>query len=154
MKKKTVVSMIVGATLLVGGTIGGTWAFLSRNASHRPAPVAAQDKYKYVGESQIVVMLRQQDGQNATSIDAQAHYAMLDLVLKTTPEKEAIVRDHMLLLRSLTVDAVSQYTLEQLRQMNVAELANVLDRAFRQSYKTRAVAMPFESVMIGKLLAE
>lgn len=60
----------------------------------------------------------------------------------------------MLLLRSLTVDAVSQYTLDQIRRMNVTELANVLDRAFRQSYKTRAVAMPFESVMIGKLLAE
>ncbi|WP_324658389.1 flagellar basal body rod protein [Burkholderia thailandensis] len=154
MKKKTVVSMIVGATLLGGGAAGGTWALLSRKASHPPAPVAAQDKYKYVGESQIVVMLRQPDAQNPMPSYSEAHYAMLDLVLKTTPEKEAIVHDHMLLLRSLTVDAVSQYTLDQIRRMNVTELANVLDRAFRQSYKTRAVAMPFESVMIGKLLAE
>jgi flagellar protein FliL len=156
MNKKMLAGAVVGTVLLVGGAIAGTWAFMSRKASApvATAPAATPDHYRYVGADQIVVMLRQPDEQNPAPMYREAHYAVLDVVLKVTPEQEPVVREHLLLLRSLTVGAVSRLTLEQVRRMNIAELADTLNAEYRQSYTKRKVVMPFEKAMISKLLAE
>ncbi|AIO70466.1 flagellar basal body rod protein [Burkholderia oklahomensis] len=157
MSKKAWILTMVGVALLVAVAIGGSlWAFLSYEpkAATAEASPPPPDPYKYVGTERIVVMLKQPDESASVARGADVHYAVLDIVLKTRPEKEAATRAHLLLLRSLVVEALSGYTFDALRRVNVDQLSGVLNKKFAESYRSRRAEMPFETVMISKLLAE
>jgi len=151
-KKAKVLWGVVTAAVLAICVAGGSWAYLSRHAGTAP-PV---DKYKYVGVERIVVMLRASatDSAAASSSCSESHYLVLNLVLKSSVAGEPVIREHTLLLRSLTVDALSGYTLEQIRQMDLTAIAVMINRAFTESYTNRHVEKPFETAMISQLLVE
>ncbi|KWH08514.1 flagellar basal body rod protein [Burkholderia territorii] len=158
MMKEKLVVLSLCAVLLVAVAAGGTWAYFRLGEKKQPAAEAqaphGADKFKYVGAERIVVMLRQPDGERSVPMYSEAHYAALDIVLKTTPENEAAVREQLLLLRSLVVGAVSHYTVDQIRTTSIDAVAAELNRTFVESYKSRQAQMPFETVMISKMLAE
>ncbi|KVN02977.1 flagellar basal body rod protein [Burkholderia diffusa] len=156
MNKMKLVLLIVCSALIVAGAVGGTWAYLRHGEKTKPTvdTAAVSDNFKYVGAEKIVVMLRQPDTEKSIPMYSEGHYAVLDIVLKTTPEKETATREQLLLLRSLVVKAVSGYTVDQIRRTNLDEVAAALNRTFAESYKSRHAEMPFEAAMISKILAE
>ncbi|KVD84403.1 flagellar basal body rod protein [Burkholderia sp. ABCPW 14] len=156
MSKKARIMTMVGVALLVAVAIGGSlWAYFSYEPKAATADASPPpDPYKYVGTERIVVMLKQPDVPASLARGAGVHYAVLDIVLKTRPEKEAATRAHLLLLRSLVVEALSGYTFDALRRVNIDQLSGVLNKKFAESYRSRRAEMPFETVMISKLLAE
>lgn len=147
-KAKVLWGVAIAAVLATCGA-GGVWAYLSQHTG----TAAPADKYKYVGVEHIVVMLRESTA-DSVAAGAESHYLVLNLVLKSSAAGEPVIREHALLLRSLTVDSLSGYTLEQIRQMALTEIAAKLNRAFAESYANRHVEKPFETALISQLLVE
>lgn len=144
---------VVSAAVLAICAAGGAWAYLSQHEG----TAAPADKYKYVGMEHIVVMLRESSASSAVAASSscdEPHYVVMNLALKSSATGEAATREHALLLRSLTVDALSGYTLEQIRRMNLTEITVMINRAFTESYTHRHVEKPFETAMISQLLVE
>ncbi|SUA90096.1 flagellar basal body-associated protein FliL [Pandoraea pulmonicola] len=152
MNKKT--RVMVGLVLAIAGAAaGGFWVY-ARSVAHDDGAAAqeslAADPYKYVGVEKIVVMLKPD---NETDV-REIHYAALDIILKSAPEKEASVREQLPLLSSIAVKAVSGQTLESIRNMSIDDLSCKINAAFTESYRHRNVEQPFVTAMIGKLLVE
>ncbi|RRW88808.1 flagellar basal body rod protein [Pandoraea apista] len=154
MKKGAKVMWVaVTAAVLAICAAGGAWAYLSR----KTATAAPVDKYKYVGIERIVVMLRESSTNSTAGTSSSgdaSHYVVLSLALKSSDAGAPAIREQALLLRSLTVDALSGYTLEQIRQMNFADITAMINRTFTKSYTSRHVKKPFETAMISQLLVE
>lgn len=152
MKKslKIIVFVLVGL-LLLAGSGGAVWWWLQRKA---PAAEAAAEKpafdkqeYKYLSLDKVIVMLR-------GGVDAQSHYLALDLVFKSTVEKEHKVKSDLPLLRSIAVLDLSKYSLEMASEMTVEQLAQKINAAYVASYKNDNHEMPFVEAMISKLIIE
>lgn len=146
-----------GTVLLTALAAGGIWSYQNEaaNPPRAAAPPASADTHKYISVDRIVVMLRMpSDAGFVPPYVEETHYAVLDLVLKTTPAQEAMARAHIPLLRSIAVRVAARYTLEDVRRKNLSEISASLNRAFISSYKGRHVEMPFEKAMISRLLVE
>jgi flagellar FliL protein len=150
---------LIAAFLLVGvvtATAGGAAAWWSLR--EKPAtPVATADSKKaddpkivrkYVTLEKVIVMLRRTPGESTT------HYLAADLVFKTTDDKEKMTREHLPLLRSIAVRALSALPMEQAEQMTVDQFAVEIDQALSASYARDRREKPFSEVMIGKLIIE
>ena len=148
-------SKLIVILLLVGGITaaiagGAVWWFLQNNAS-ATAGKKVVDKnvvHKYVTLEKLVVMLRRTPGESA------AHYLAGDLVFKTTSDKEKITKEHLPLLRSVAVRALSSIDMTQAEQMTVDQFAAEIDRALSASYARDQREKPFSEVMVGKLIIE
>lgn len=105
-------------------------------------------EFKYVNLEKVVVMLRGAAG------EPLSHYMAMDLVFKAPIEHEKAVKQHLPLLRSIAVKAMSAYTLEKATMMTVDEFAADINAAYRDSYAADRTAMPFVEAMIGKLIIE
>ncbi|HAT30990.1 MAG TPA: flagellar basal body protein, partial [Janthinobacterium sp.] len=103
---------------------------------------------KYLTLEKVIVMLRRKPG------DADSHYLSTDLVIATTEEQERQAKEHLPLLRSIAVKALSNYPLEQAQAMTVEQFAEQINRAFDASYAQEKRDKPFSEVMIGKLIIE
>jgi flagellar FliL protein len=93
-------------------------------------------------------MLRRSPG------DTEAHYLSADLVLATTDDHERHAKEHLPLLRSIAVRALSGYTLPVASNMTVEQYADHLNKTFNASYARERTDKPFSEVMIGKLIIE
>jgi len=135
---------------------GGVWWWLkdrlaAKSATAEQAPAAsAYDKqeYKYLSLDKVIVMLRSEAGV------PQSHYLAVDLVFKTPAEKERIVKDHLPLLRSIVVTALSTYPLEKVSQMSIEQLTQEINAAYQASYERDRKERPFVEALIGKLIIE
>jgi flagellar FliL protein len=103
---------------------------------------------KYVTLDKVIVMLRREPNQ------AAAHYLSADLVLATTAEHEKKTKEHLPLLRSIAVRALSGYAMSTASAMTVQQYADELNRTFDASYAKEKSEKPFTEVMIGKLIIE
>lgn len=132
--------------LTAGGA--GTWWLLG-HPGWTPAPPSEDTRaYKYLSLEKIIVMLRKADG------EAASHYLAVDLVFKTPSESEKVTRDHLPLLRSVTVKALSNITMEDARRATVDELTRRINAAFAEVYANDRAGKPFAEAMIGKLIIE
>lgn len=111
-----------------------------REAEHGP--------YKYISLDKVIVMLRGKDGEPVS------HYLAMDLVFKTREGQEKTVKDHLPLLRSVTVKSLSAYTMEKASLMTIDQFAADINRAFTESYKVEQHDKPFTEAMISKLIIE
>jgi flagellar FliL protein len=154
MNNKTKLMMaFAGVALASAAAAGGAaWWYGARPAAPAgaaPARVEAPKKpARYVTLDKVIVMLRR--GPN----DAEAHYLSADLVLATSDDQERHTKEHLPLLRSIAVRALSGYTLAVASGMTVEQYAEQLNKTFNASYARERIEKPFSEVMIGKLIIE
>jgi flagellar FliL protein len=161
-KSKLVLAFILVGLLMAGGSGAAVWWFLKgqsgveagtksersdRSAKAESVEMDTED-YKYVSLEKVIVMLRSRSG------EPMSHYLSVDLVFKTTAKNEKKTKEHLPLLRSLAVRALSAYTLEKAGQMTVDQVANSINVAFSRSYAESRGEKPFTEAMIGKLIIE
>ena len=118
-------------------------------SAEAPKKVAPQKKpAKYVTLDKVIVMLRRAPNEPV------AHYLAADLVLATTDKQEKETKEHLPLLRSIAVSALSAHTLAEASNMTVDQYAAKLNQTFDASYAAENREKPFSEVMIGKLIIE
>lgn len=124
-------------------------AVASATAADEPARQPIDTRaFKYVSMDKVIVMLRNAAGEPVS------HYLALDLVFMTPLESERITRDHLPLLRSVAVKALSDLTMEAASQLTVEQLARQINEAYEQTYANDPKGKPFAEAMISKLIIE
>lgn len=156
--KKTVTLIVAftGVALLSAALAGAAmWWYAPGQAGSADAAAAAPKKSggahkptKYVTLEKVIVMLKRTPG------EAEAHYLSAELVLATTAEKEKLTKEHLPMLRSIAVLALSSYPMSAASVMTVEQYADKLNRTFDASYAKDKAEKPFSEVMIGKLIIE
>src|SRR6218665_677109 len=111
--------------------------------SGKPGP-----EYKYVTLDKVLIMLRGRSG------EAVSHYMAIDVVFKSAPEQEKRTKEHLPLLRTIAVKALSTYTVDAAQAMSVADFADELNKAYKQNYASEQREPPFAEALIGKLIIE
>lgn len=153
MKKiKLIVAFLLvgGITAAAGGAVAW-WNLKDKAATPASAKTKKVDPnivHKYVTLEKVVVMLHRDPG------DGDPHYLAADLVFTTTEDKEKMTKEHLPLLRSIAVRALSVLSLEKTETMTVDQFAAEIDRALSASYARDQREKPFSEVMIGKLIIE
>lgn len=131
-----------------------TWWLLKQQAApaaaaeNAPGKVVDTRAFKYVSLDKVIVMLRNTAGEPVS------HYLALDLVFMTPTESERVTRDHLPLLRSVTVKALSQLTMDTASHLSVEQLTAQINDAYVQTYADDPRGKPFAEAMIGKLIIE
>jgi len=152
--KAKLIAAFFGVALLAAGAAGGAMWYLApsqhgASAKAEPEKKAPEKKpTKYVTLDKVIVMLRRAPN------EAAAHYLSVDLVLATTAEQEKEAKEHLPLLRSIAVSALSAHSLAEASAMTVDQYAAQLNRTFNASYEKENHEKPFSEVMIGKLIIE
>jgi flagellar protein FliL len=153
MKKSgfVVVAVLGGiSSVAAGGAL--TWWLLKSQLGHGTAAVAVHKEdsraFKYVPLDKVIVMLRNTAGEPVS------HYLALDLVFKSPLDSEKVTRDHLPLLRSVTVKALSALTMETASRLTVDELTTQINTAYAATYSDDVQGKPFAEAMIGKLIIE
>lgn len=150
MTHKTKILIALAAVLLAGAAAAGGW-WLSRQSApagaEAEAPKPAPD-YKYVSLDKVIVMLRGRGG------EAVSHYMAVDIVFKALPDDEKRAKEHLPLLRTVAVKALSSYTVESAAAMTVEQFAGELNKAYAASYGAEHREPPFAEALIGKLIIE
>jgi flagellar FliL protein len=152
MKAKLIIAF-AGVALAAAAAAGGAMWYM------KPAPAAAAGAVaakpapekkltKYVTLDKVIVMLRRAPN------EAAAHYLSVDLVLATAPEDEKTTKEHLPLLRSIAVSALSARTMAEASSMTVDQYAAELNKTFSASYAKDNQVKPFSEVMVGKLIIE
>ena len=143
--------VLVGLLTAVAGGGAAWWLFNKRAAAPQESAAAVQadtQEYKYISLEKVIVMLRGRDG------EPMSHYLAVDLVFKTPLKQERVTKEHLPLLRSVVVKALSAYTIEKAGQMTVEQFADDINKAFTRSYVEGHGEKPFSEAMIGKLIIE
>lgn len=154
MKPKLIIAF-AGVALAAAAAAGAAmWYMQPAPAAGAVAAKPAPEKKptKYVTLDKVVVMLRRATTEPA--VQQAAHYLSVDLVLATTPENEKTTKEHLPLLRSIAVSALSARTLAEASSMTVDGFAAELNKTFNASYEKDNHIKPFSEVMIGKLIIE
>lgn len=155
MKKQIIVLALAGLAMASAGGAGAWW-WLGKSkppaedaaAVAKPARAFDKQEYKYISLDKVIVMLRGQAG------EPLSHYLAVDLVFKAKVEKERVVKEHLPLLRSVAVMALSSYPLEKASGMTVEQLAADINAAYEASYERDNHEKPFVEALIGKLIIE
>ncbi len=148
--RKSLWIVVLGAAILASAAGGGAAAWYalrlpSGAAGAEPAPALPA---RYVSLEKVIVMLRR-EGPGSGS-----QYMALDLVFKTGEKTERVTREHLPMLRSVAVRALSRLTPREAAALSIDELAADVKRAYAESYGAERRDMPFTDVMIGKLIIE
>ena len=151
--KAKLIAAFLGVAILAAGAAGGAMWYLTpvqSGTATAEAPRKALEKKptKYVTLDKVIVMLRRAPNEVA------AHYLSVDLVLATTTEQEKETKEHLPLLRSIVVSALSAHTLPEANAMTVEQYAALLNQTFNANYEKENHEKPFSEVMIGKLIIE
>lgn len=145
-KRITVLTALGIVAVLAGGA--AVWWVTGSHAISPNSAATDTRAYKYLSLEKVIVMLRKSDG------EAASHYMAVDLVLKTPNDNERITRDHLPLLRSVTVKALSNITMEDASHATVDDLTKTINKAFAQTYAHDRAGKPFTEAMIAKLIIE
>jgi flagellar FliL protein len=154
MKKSgfVIVAVLGGLCSVTAGGALTYWLVKSQGAAAgtvAAAPPKANSRaFKYVPLDKVIVMLRNTAGEPVS------HYLALDLVFMSPNETEKVTRDHLPLLRSVTVKALSSLTMETASRLSVDELTTQINAAYAQTYANDLQGKPFAEAMIGKLIIE
>jgi flagellar FliL protein len=153
MKKQIIAFAVVGLAMAAAGGAGAWWWLKQKPpaegaAATKPARAFDKQEYKYISLDKVIVMLRGQAG------EPLSHYLAVDLVFKAKVEKERVVKEHLPLLRSVAVMALSSYPLEKASGMTVEQLASDINAAYEASYERDNHEKPFVEALIGKLIIE
>jgi len=156
MKTSRLIAVIAVAGLLCIGAGGGVmWWVLQRPAQASQAQGQAKAAvmtdtraYAYVSLDKVIVMLRNVAGEPVS------HYLALDVVFMTPAGSERTTRAHLPLLRSVTVNALSELTMQVASRLTVEELTQQINEAYSQAYANDRGGKPFAEAMISRLIIE
>lgn len=153
-KSRVVIAAVLGGLFSVTAGGAATWWILkpqgAAGAGARLATPATVDTraYRYVPLDKVIVMLRNTAGEPVS------HYLALDLVFMSPVDTERVTRDHLPLLRSVAVKALSSLTMQTASHLTVDELTARINDAYAQTYANDIQGKPFAEAMIGKLIIE
>lgn len=151
MTRGKLIGIIVGAVLLTAGAAGGGfWWWKSQQPATASAPPPPKPStFRYVSMDKVIVMLRSQSG------DPLAHYMAVDVVFKAEDAvKEKAVKDQLPLLRSVTVKALSEFTLDKAGALTIEQLTEEVNAAYKTRYTADGIEQPFAEALISKLIIE
>jgi flagellar FliL protein len=149
MKAKLIIAIGVIAVVAAAAAGGAMWYTSHDAAAGVAAKPAPETKLtKYVTLDKVIVMLRRAPAEQST------HYLSVDLVLATTAEDEKAAKEHLPLLRSIAVSALSARTMAEASAMTVDGYATELNKVFDANYAKQNHIKPFSEVMVGKLIIE
>eukprot|EP01034_Spumella_vulgaris_P041180 gene41180-50974_t len=111
-------------------------------------PKVETEPPKYITVDKVIVMLKRSEGEAVT------HYLSADLVVATTAKQEKECKEHLPLLRSVAVKALSSLPMSKAATMSIDQFADELNKAFDETYAKDKRERPFSEVMIGKLILE
>lgn len=155
-KKLSSMLAFTGVALVSAAVAGAAMWWYAPVPGFDPAAEAQQvaeidenkEPARYVTLDKVIVMLKRNTG------DTQAHYISTDLVLSTTEENEKKAKEHLPMLRTVAVRALSSYALNEASAMTVEQFAERLNSSFEATYAAEKTEKPFSEVMIGKLIIE
>lgn len=150
-KKQAIAVLAFISALLLAGGGAVVWRYLQpqfNGAADLTRPIADNQSYKYISLEKIIVMLRGQPG------EPMSHYLAIDLVFKAPLLQEKVIKEHLPMLRSIAVKALSEYTFENAGMMTIDQFTVGINRAYSESYAREQQEKPFVDVMIGKLIIE
>ena len=139
---------VAGAAMWWYAPIPGNGAAAAETEQPAAAELSDKEPARYVTLDKVIVMLKRNAG------ETQAHYISTDLVLSTTAENEKQTKEHLPMLRSVAVRALSSYGMNEAAGMTVEQFAARLNSAYEATYAAEKTAKPFSEVMIGKLIIE
>lgn len=148
-KMRSLLAIAIGAMAIAGAAAGG-W-YLKPSAASQPKPeqpVEDTQAYKYVSLEKVIAMLRAREG------EVLSHYVAVDLVFKSTAAKEKETKEHLPLLRTVAVKALSAYTFEKAGAITIDQLTADMNGAFNDSFARDSREKPFSEVLIGKFIVE
>jgi flagellar FliL protein len=151
MTKGKLIAIIAGAVLLTAGAAGGGFWWWQRGHSTeaKAPPPPKPSTFRYVSLDKVIVMLRSQAG------DPLSHYMAVDVVFKADDAvKEKAVKDQLPLLRSVTVKALSEFTLEKAGGLTIEQLTTEVNTAYKARYAADSIEQPFAEALISKLIIE
>jgi flagellar FliL protein len=155
--KKPILIVSIALALLLTTTAGGAAAWYTlRNRgdsgkegeAHAAVPVVEKGPKKYTSLDKVVVMLRRNAGEPAS------HYLSMDLVFKSPDKTEKLTKEHLPMLRSVAVKALSSLTMEKASTMTIEQFGEVINTAYTETYKQDQIDKPFVEALIGKLIIE
>jgi len=143
-------STLIGVVALSAGGGAAWWLMASQGRAAEATGAGEVDTraYRYLSLDKVIVMLRKTDG------DVVSHYVAMDLVFKTPIDNERVTREHLPMLRSVTVKALSTITLEEATRATVDDLTHLVNAAYTETYANDRAGKPFTEAMIGKLIIE
>ncbi|WP_290359887.1 flagellar basal body-associated FliL family protein [Roseateles violae] len=147
-KTKIALLVLLASLLTAGSTAAAVWWGLKPKEATEAEPPKPSPDYRYVSLDKVLVMLRGRQGESVT------HYMAVDLVFKALPENERRTKDHLPLLRTVAVKAMSSYSVDAATAMTVDQLADELNRAYTDAYAAEHREAPFAEALIGKLIIE
>lgn len=157
MKTSRLITIVVLAALVCLGLGGAAmwWTLKQQGAGQAAANNAGETAsltdtraYSYVSLDKVIVMLRNTVGEPAS------HYLALDVVFMAPVGSERVTRDHLPLLRSVTVKALSDLTVQVASRLTVDELASLINEAYATTYANDRAGKPFAEAMISRLIIE
>ncbi|HEY4367429.1 MAG TPA: hypothetical protein VGN07_09385 [Steroidobacteraceae bacterium] len=154
--KLVIVVLLVGLLSISAGGAATWWMLKSRGglaeAAHAPVanaePVTDTRSFRYISLDKVIVMLRNTAGEPVS------HYLAMDLVFMSPVKSEKVTREHLPLLRSVTVKALSELSMERASHLSVDELTGLINDAYTHTYASDREGKPFAEAMISKLIIE
>lgn len=152
-KIKKILAIVLALALTASAGGAAAWWMLKPGAGGQiadktEATAVDHQEYRYLSLEKVIVMLR------GTAGEPMSHYLAVDLVFKTPLKSEKTTKEHLPLLRSVTVMALSAYTLEKASAMSIDEFAATISSAISARYAAEHGEKPFSEVMISKLIIE
>jgi|HigsolmetaAR201D_1030396.scaffolds.fasta_scaffold00727_15 flagellar FliL protein len=147
-------SVVIGLFCVSAGGATTWWMLQQQTGFSREEEATVEKRivdtraYKYVSLDKVLVMLRNAEGEPVS------HYLALDLVFMTPSESERITRDHLPLLRSVALKALSQLTVDTASRLTVDQLTEQINAAYDSTYANDPKGKPFAEAMIAKLIIE
>lgn len=146
-KNKVAVFIVLGLILAAG--VGGAVAYYFKQDSKPEVAKAVLVEYKFATVDKIIVMLRNDDGSSLST-----HYIAMDLVFRTSKEKEADIKNHLPFLKSTAVRVLSHLDLNKANKMTIEDYHTLLNKEFATAYVAVGSEKPFSDVMVSKLIVE
>lgn len=146
-KNKVAVFIVLGLILAAG--VGGAVAYYFKQDSTPKVAKPVLVEYKFATVDKIIVMLRNDDGSSLST-----HYIAMDLVFRTSKEKEADIKNHLPFLKSTAVRVLSHLDLNKANKMTIEDYHTLLNKEFATAYVSVGSEKPFSDVMVSKLIVE
>lgn len=146
---RLVILMLLLNVLTVAGGVGATYWLLKPGPAVEGGAVSGPvepSQYEFYPVDKIIVSLRG---------EAREHYFVLDLVLQAkVSEKPKPFEVAEPLVRNSVVAHLSSMAYDELRSMPINELQERLETVLFEDFASKNAAVPFEHVLVNKLLVQ